>query len=229
MGAGGAGMGVGNLGGGMAGMGMGNMGGGMAGMGMGGMGMGGPGGMAGMSMGGMGGGTARTNMLAQREFQHRIEINVLAAALAEAEKDEAGPAKKGSVREILERPLTLAFANETPLRDVLQYIKVATAKSGGKPLSIYVDPRGLAQADASLDSKVTIDLDGIPLRMALRLLLKQLNLAYCVRDGVLIISSVEGVREELAEAASETFGNDPDKLESVLQSMGIPTHRGGIQ
>jgi hypothetical protein len=55
----------------------------------------------------------------------------------------------------------------------------------------------------------------------LRLMLKQLGLAYCVRDGVLIISSVEGVREELAEAASEMLGNDPKQLEGIMQSMGI--------
>jgi hypothetical protein len=62
--------------------------------------------------------------------------------------------------------------------------------------------------------------------MSLRLMLKQLGLAYCIRDGVLIISSVQGVREELVEAASEQFGSNPNQLDQIMQSMGIQTGRG---
>ena len=63
--------------------------------------------------------------------------------------------------------------------------------------------------------------------MSLRLILKQVGLAYCVRDGVLIISSVQGVREELAEAASELLGNEPEQLGRIMQSMGTPNMGGG--
>jgi hypothetical protein len=75
-----------------------------------------------------------------------------------------------------------------------------------------------------LDSKVVIDLDGAPLKTSLRLILKQLGLAYCVRDGVLIISSVEGIHEELAEAARELMGNGKmgDELDfRVLARTGV--------
>jgi hypothetical protein len=40
-------------------------------------------------------------------------------------------------------------------------------------------------------------------------MLKQIGLAYCVRDGVLIISSVQGIDEELKEAQSEIDGIKP--------------------
>ena len=96
----------------------------------------------------------------------------------------------------------------------------------GKPLSIYVDPKGIQQVGATLNSTVAIDLDGVPLKTSLRLMLKQLGLAYCVRDGVLIISSVDGIREELAEAASELLGRNPSSVDSVLESMGIKSQRG---
>jgi hypothetical protein len=36
-----------------------------------------------------------------------------------------------------------------------------------------------------------LDLDGVPLRTTLSLCLKQLDLAYSIRDGVLVISSEE--------------------------------------
>ena len=53
-----------------------------------------------------------------------------------------------------------------------------------------------------------MDLEGVPLKTTLRLMLKQLGLAYCVRDGVLIISSDQGISEELEEAQSELESED---------------------
>jgi hypothetical protein len=52
-------------------------------------------------------------------------------------------------------------------------------------------------------------LEHVPLKTTLRLMLKQIGLAYCVRDGVLIISSVQGIDEELKEAQSEIDGIKP--------------------
>ena len=63
------------------------------------------------------------------------------------------------------------------------------------------------------ESTVVIDLEGVPLKTSLRLILKQLGLAYCVRDGVIIISSVRGVREELAEAARELLGSGNEQID----------------
>ncbi len=41
------------------------------------------------------------------------------------------------------------FPNETPLEEVLRYIKQATAGETGKGIPIYVDPLGLQEADRS--------------------------------------------------------------------------------
>jgi hypothetical protein len=120
----------------------------------------------------------------------------------------------------LDQPLAMTFPNPTPLQDVLKYIKQALKDSHGNPIPIYIDPKGLEQAGFTLSSPVAIDLVGVPLKTSLRLILKQLDLAYCVRDGVLIISSVQGVREELAEAASELSGKDPELMGRIMQSMG---------
>ncbi len=114
----------------------------------------------------------------------------------------------------------MAFPNPTPLGDVLEYIKSAPAEPNGKPIPIYVDPVGLQRAEATLNAPVTIDLEGVPLKMSLRLILEQRGLAYCVRDGVLIISSVRGIPEELAEAASELRGKDPEQRGWIMQSAG---------
>jgi len=86
--------------------------------------------------------------------------------------------------------VAMKFADEAPLGDVLKHIKEAT-KSSEMPngIPIYVDPIGLQEAEKSLTSTITIDLEGVPLRVTLRLLLKQLGLAYMVKDGMLYITS----------------------------------------
>jgi len=167
-----------------------------------------------MMQGAFGGG-GEPNVSRIVEFRYRLEIAQLAAALPTWEKNP----KNEAVLKVLEEPLPMTFTKETPLEFVLKYIrKRTTEKSGRAPIPIYVDPIGLQQAERSLNSTVIIDLEGVPLKTSLRLLLKQLDLAYCVRDGVLIISSVGGIREELAEAARELLGNGNEKVD--MQLMG---------
>jgi hypothetical protein len=88
--------------------------------------------------------------------------------------------------------LTMSFPQETPLEDVLKYIKSNTQSEeldlpSGIP--IYVDPIGLQEAEKTLASPVTLDLEGIPLKTSLRLILKQLDLTYTVKDGLMTITS----------------------------------------
>lgn len=92
----------------------------------------------------------------------------------------------------LRRPILMPFANETPLEDVLKYIRSAT-KSDDLPkgIPIYVDPYGLLEADRTLQSPITMDLEGVPLALTLRLALKQLDLDYEVLpEGLLRITYI---------------------------------------
>jgi hypothetical protein len=63
-----------------------------------------------------------------------------------------------------------------------------------KGIPIYVDPIGLAEAEKTMGSVAQIDLDGVPLKTSLHLYLAQLDLAYSIRNGVLVITSVESAR-----------------------------------
>jgi hypothetical protein len=49
----------------------------------------------------------------------------------------------------------------------------------------------MQEADKTLTSPVSINLEGVPLKTTLRLLLKQLGLTYTVKDGFLMITSQE--------------------------------------
>lgn len=98
------------------------------------------------------------------------------------------------------------FTQETPLEDIIKYIKSSTQGPNDAGIAIYVDPLGLRDAEKTMTSPLTIDLDGVPLKTTLRLLLKQIDMAYCVKDGVLMISSPQGIYQELKEAENAAVG-----------------------
>jgi RNA polymerase sigma factor (sigma-70 family) len=177
----------------------------VGGMGMG-SGMLGIGGGMGGGMGGMGG------MMGQLspEAMNRQARLTIAASAAELAGRETNPKSKAILKK-LEEPISMSFTNETPLEDVLKYIKAATTTQTYTGIPIYVDPKGLKEAEATLQSPIALDLDGVPLKTTLRLMLKQIGLAFCVRDGVLMISSVQGINEELREAQSELGATYPDQ------------------
>jgi hypothetical protein len=117
--------------------------------------------------------------------RERKETVVLAA--------DAAPETKAVLAQ-LDEPISMSFANETPLSDVLEYITQATASPDSSGILILVHPPGLKEVKRSIASTVTMDLEGLPLKTTLRLLLKQLGLAYVVKDGLLVISSTKGIQ-----------------------------------
>jgi hypothetical protein len=108
----------------------------------------------------------------------------------------------------LEEPVAMNFPHETPLDDVLKYIRQAT-KSSELPsgIAIYVDPIGLQEAEKSLTSTIQMDLEGVPLRRTLQLALQQLGLTYRVFDGMLFVSS---------EQADSNLAYEPIPIEEKI-------------
>ena len=160
--------------------------------------------------------------------EQRVEIARLAATVA---KNDENPNTK-AVMDALDQPLTFRTTEESTLRDILKQIKESLTTADGKKVPIYVDPNGLKDAEVVLESSIQIDLEDVPVKFSLRLMLKQLRLAYCVRDGVVIISSLKGVLQELKEAESELMGLHPDKViigpsgPALMGGMGRP---GGMR
>ena len=138
---------------------------------------------------------------------------------------EPSPAKVISPRtqailDTLEQTIPINFADETPLDDVLTYIKYATFKEK-KPtdpgLPIYVDP----VVEQALTFKVRIDVNDAPLRLTLSLLLNQVGLVYLVKDDVLIISSPQGINQERNETASPAVDATP-RTKRLLAKLEEP-------
>src|SRR5262249_29703790 len=110
--------------------------------------------------------------------------------------------KTKQILEKLEEPISMSFANETPIDDVLKYIKQATTTPTYNGIQIYVDPYGLQEAERALNSTIQIDVEGVPLRRTLQLILTQLGMAYFVEDGILVITSEDRAREPLPPAVA---------------------------
>jgi hypothetical protein len=92
----------------------------------------------------------------------------------------------------LERTVPMRFPQETPLKKVLEYIAASTRDPDGYKIPVYVDPDALRDVEKSIESPVTIDLDGVPLRTSLDLVLNQLDLSYTVKGGVLVVNDEFG-------------------------------------
>ena len=102
--------------------------------------------------------------------------------------------KTKAILKKLGEPIGMNFPTDTPLEDVKKYIEQSTQdEAAGLPtgIPIYVDPQGLQDADKTMASTVAINLEGIPLKTTLRLMLKQLSLTYTVKDGLLTITSTQ--------------------------------------
>ena len=99
----------------------------------------------------------------------------------------------------LEKPVPMHFSNETSLESLIKYIKEATKGPGEKTIPIYVDPQGLEDSDKTMQSTINLDLEDVALKVTLRLALRQLNLHYVVKEGVLVIDHI-----------SEEANNPPD-------------------
>ena len=102
----------------------------------------------------------------------------------------SGAAAKTWLR--LASPIALPFEKETPLADVLKFIRKATAGPKDSGLAIFVDPAALRKNKATMSSPVSISVEGVALSTSLNLLLKQLNLAYGVQDDGVIFAGNKG-------------------------------------
>jgi len=121
----------------------------------------------------------------------------------------------------LDQPITMAFPNETSLRDVLKYIQQATKGRNDSGIPVYIDPLGLQEVERTWVSTVRINVDKTPLKITLKQILGQLSLAYVVKDDVLFISSPKGVdRWKHETAVLATDASLPTK--AVLAKLDEP-------
>jgi hypothetical protein len=100
------------------------------------------------------------------------------------------PNRSGRLSVVLERTIDMPFGQETALDDVFKYIRSSTrGPDMPEGVPIYVDPYALAEVQKTMASPVVLDVQGLPLRVSLLVMLRQLDLTYAVDDGLLTIST----------------------------------------
>lgn len=139
----------------------------------------------------------------------------------------------------LKKRITFPFKNEAPLEDILKYIsdstsepvqagpEVATPPGRGRAgrLKIFVDPIGLQEAEKSLSSPCTVELDDVTVATGLTLVLRQLGLDYRVRrDGILLIT-VESQETSNLHDPNERILNELEQLRRNVNSLRDEIHR----
>ncbi len=130
----------------------------------------------------------------------------------------------------LDKPLTLNIQGNT-LEAALEQIQLLV-KEPGLPegrLPIYFDPVpfhefGVAK-DELLAHEVAINLSGVPLKTQLRLLLKQVDLSYVVKDGLILVDTPDHFRNLFSDL-SEIEGDPPVPGYGAMPKAGF-TASGG--
>ena len=117
-----------------------------------------------------------------------------------------GAPENRPILEALARPIPIHFARRAPLADVTSYLAEALGPPGTPVPWIYVDPNGLKEAEKTMASTVILELEGIPLRITLNLMLRQIGLGYHVSDGILTITDHEGAQSVKAAAVAPAPG-----------------------
>ncbi len=144
-------------------------------------------------------------LLAQRGLEYAVKDDVLIISsprrIDEERKEKAAEAGDHSpatetVLARLAEPIPMPFAREVPLDFALRTIEQATRnRHPDGSIRFLVDAVGLKEVNRSLSSNIVMELEGVPLKTTLRLMLKQVGLAYVVRDGLVIISSPKHLQQ----------------------------------
>lgn len=126
--------------------------------------------------------------------------------------------KSLEILDVLEKPISLPFETDTPIADVLKYV-VENSKTPELPngVPVYLDPLGLSDVEATDQSAVRINLEGVSLKRGLYLALRPLQLSYTVQDGLLIISTKDRLNEILFDNPVYQ-GKQPVEANGIMQA-----------
>lgn len=135
---------------------------------------------------------------------------------------------QAAIEEELAKPIVLEFI-DTPLSDVIDFLKDHCK------IEIQLDNRALTDVGIGSDTPVKTNLHALPLRSALNLMLRQLNLAWTVRDDVLFITTPEEAESTMVTKVYDVvelvvcrdkegeLWDDYDQLIEMITSTITPT------
>lgn len=94
----------------------------------------------------------------------------------------------------LDQPISFHFPTDVPLEEALRYVSTTAVMDDGRPLPIYVNPIALQEQDRTLQSPVSLVLEGVPLRTCLDCLVRQLGLSYEIKGGLIeVVNEIDRI------------------------------------
>jgi hypothetical protein len=123
----------------------------------------------------------------------------LVAVLTSRAQERAADVPSIPIQEALNRPFTFPFAQETTLEAVAEHLaKTLQAK-------VVLDRAALDRLEIGEDDKVVLKLEGVRLKVGLRLLLDQLAMTYRVEpeDNLLILTDTTGSADPIDKIVTE--------------------------
>lgn len=114
-----------------------------------------------------------------------------------AEASEGIAGANARILKALDQPISFHFPTEVPLEEALSYVSTTAVMDDGRPLPIYVNPIALQEEDRTLQSPVSLVLEGVPLRTGLDCLLRQVTLAYEIKGGLIeVVSEIDRIEHQ---------------------------------
>ena len=92
---------------------------------------------------------------------------------------------------------------EAPFEDFLDAVRKATKGPNDKVVPIYVEPAALQEAEKTMSSPVTVDVEDVPVSTILALVLKQLGLKYYVQQDGIVMITAESDEDHVADPSAK--------------------------
>ncbi|QDT24943.1 hypothetical protein Enr10x_02370 [Gimesia panareensis] len=122
------------------------------------------------------------NTVRPENTQNKIQQAAFATQPKKLDPSANATPSELTIRKALKKSVTLN-AEKKPLADVLRTL------SRDFGINVFLDTRGLNEVGLTPESPITIEVEGIQLKSVLNLMLMPLDLAYTVKDEVLVITS----------------------------------------
>ncbi len=135
---------------------------------------------------------------------------------------------QAAIEKALAAPITLDFT-DTPLEEVLDYLRDCCR------IEIVLDSRGLGECGIDTGTPITKSLHNLPLRSALRLILREHGLTWTIQDDVLLVTTPEEADNWICtkvydvsdlvvcRGEHDELWDDYDTLTGIIESTIRPT------
>ena len=156
--------------------------------------------------------------LKQRQQHQHAEVIAKAKAALEKGVRPSSPRVLGMTE--LEKKIIASFDKKTTIQAAeMPLTGVCGLLSQMHGIPVLVDRRSLEEIGLTSDTPINVSLKGVTLRSALRLILRDLDLTYLVKDEVLQITTLEAAEQNLEIRMYKLPRDKIDDKNAIIQAI----------